>query len=340
MKAKALRLTSLAAIVLSASLAGAYADDSSDKSSDKPSQSVSSDDKSGSDKQSSDSNSSDNKSGDNQSSDDSNNGKVSPIQSKADPLGLPIVGKVMESGSDAAAAQFNKTTLSQALGFIQKNLPDGQNNSGNQKLFSIDPAKLKLAEKVNLQAYFVSESAGYSSTLGFNTSGVGVNSGNPELIFPNVSSPEDFNPNAANNYGPRTESQPLLPGDFVNLGTYAKGTPLDFFLIANGANGGNTVFTSGGASANPDGLAHNGGFTASVFAVPQLNSPYLFIDFKDSWNLGDKDFNDAVIAINVGTKTINSLMATPEPSMYLTLGGFLMMGVWAKRRMDRTVPQA
>ena len=345
MKTKALRLTSLAAIVLSASLAGAYADDSSkssdDQSGDKQSQSASLDDKnSGDNKSGSDKSSSEKESSDSKSGDDSNNGKVSAIQSKADPLGLPIVGKVMESGSGTAGAQFNKTTLSQALGFVQKNLPEGQNNSGNEKVFSIDPAKLKLAEKVNLQAFFVSQSAGFSSTLGFNTTGVGVKSGNPELIFPNVSSPEDFNPNPANNYGPRTEWQPLLPGDFVNIGTYAKGTPLDFFLIANGANGGDTVFNSGGASANPDGLAHTGGFTASVFAVPQLNSPYLFIDFKDWWGGGDKDFNDAVIAINVGAKTINSLLATPEPSMYLTLGGFLTLGVWAKRRMDRMVPQA
>ena len=262
-------------------------------------------------------------------------GTVSPVQANVDPLGLPIVGPVMTAGSDAAAATFDKTTLSQALGFIQANLPDGQNNSGNAKVFSVDPSKLTLATTENLQAYFVSESAGFNSSLGFNTTGVGVSSGNPQLIFPNVTSPEDFNPNAADNYGSPNPSQPLVPGDFVNLGKYAAGTPLDFFLIANGANGGNTVFTSGGASANPDGLAHTGGFTASVFAVPQLNSPYLFIDFKDEWNGGDLDYNDAIIAINVGAATIHSLLATPEPSMYLTLGGFLALGIWAKRRMDR-----
>ncbi len=263
------------------------------------------------------------------------NGTPSPVQSNVDPLGLPIVGQVMTAGSDAAAASFDNTTLSQALGFIQANLPDGRNNTGDAKVFSVDPSKLKLATSQSVQAYFVSESAGFNNSLGFNTTGVGVNSGNPELIFPNVSSPEDFNPNAADNYGAPNPSQPLVPGDFVNLGTFAKGTPLDFFLISNGANGGNTVFNSGGASANPDGVLHTGGFTASVFAIPQLNSPYLFIDFKDSWNGGDKDYNDAIIAINVGTATIHSLMATPEPSMYLTLGGFLALGIWAKRRMDR-----
>jgi len=260
-------------------------------------------------------------------------GTVSPVQANVDPLGLTIAGPVMTAGSDSAAATFDKTTLSQALGFIQANLPDGQNNTGDAKVFSVDPSKLTMATSQDVQAYFVSESAGFSSSLGFNTTGVGVSSGNPELIFPNVSSPEDFNPSATANYGAPNPSQPLVPGDFVDLGTLAKGTPLDFFLIADGANGGNSVFTSGGAAANPDGLAHTGGFTASVFAVPQLNSPYLFINFKDEWNGGDLDYNDAIIAINVGAATIHSLLATPEPSMYLTLGGFLALGIWAKRRM-------
>jgi len=51
---------------------------------------------------------------------------------------------------------------------------------------------------------------------------------------------------------------------------------------------------------------------------------------------GDKDYNDVVFAFNVGAATVHSLLATPEPSMYLTLGGFLALAIWAKRRMDRT----
>lgn len=264
----------------------------------------------------------------------SSNGTISPFQAKVDPLKLPLAGPVMLAGSDAASAAFDQTILKEALGFIQQNLPDRKNNTHNSKVFSIDPSKLKLAETTTLEAYFVSESTADHSSLGFNTTGVGVESGNPELIFPAFSSPEDLHPSAADNYGPRTAANPLLPGDFVNLGTFAKGTLLDFFLIVNGQTGGTTVFNSGGASANPDGVKHTGGFTASVFAVPDLNSPYLFINFKDAWNGGDKDYNDAVIAINVGAATIHSLMATPEPSMYLTLGGFLALGIWAKRRMD------
>jgi hypothetical protein len=258
-----------------------------------------------------------------------NQGTPASGQSSADPLGLPIVGQVMESGSDAAAQQFNQTTLSSALNFVAANLPEGQNNSANPNLLSIDPSKLTLATSVNLQAYFINQGGDYNSTLGFNTTGIGVSSGNPQIIFPNASSQEDFNPNPANTYGARTPSQPLIPGDFVNLGTYAAGTSLDFFLIADGANGGTPVYNSGGAAANPDGFNHVAAFTTSA------NSPYLFLAFEDLPNGGDQDYNDNVIAINVGAKTIHALLATPEPSMYLTLGGFIALAIWAKRRMDR-----
>jgi hypothetical protein len=262
-------------------------------------------------------------------------GAPAPYQAPVDPLSLPIVGPVMQAGSDAASASFDQNVLPEALAFIQANLPDAHNNTGDAKAFSVDPSMLVLAAQTSLQATFISESAGFNNTLGFNTSGIGVNGGNPELILPSASSPEDFNPNPANNYGPSNPSQPLLPGDFVNLGTFAAGTPLNFFLIADGANGGTTVYNSGGAAANPDGFAHAGGFTPSVFAVPQLNSPYIFINFKDEWNQGDKDFNDVIFAVNVGAATVHSLLATPEPSMYLTLGGFLAVPILVKRRMDR-----
>ena len=79
---------------------------------------------------------------------------------------------------------------------------------------------------------------------------------------------------------------------------------------------------------------HVAAFTPQVFAAPQLNSPYVFIAFKDMWGGGDKDINDAVIALNVGAATVKSLLATPEPAMWLTLGSFLVLAVWVKRRMD------
>ena len=262
------------------------------------------------------------------------NGVVSPVQSNADPLGLPIAGPVMAAGSDASSQAFDATVLPGALAFIQANLPEGVNNSQSPVVEKVDPSKLVLAAKTDVTATFVYEGAGYHNTLGINTTGLGVNSGNPEIIFPDASSTDGFSNQSTP--GTRTAYEPLLPGDFVNLGTYAAGTKLDFFLIADGANGGSTVFNSiNGTSTNPDKLNHVGMFSPTMFASPDLNSPYVFVSFEDLYGGGDKDYNDTIFAFNVGSAAVHALFATPEPSMYLTLGGFLALGLWAKRRMDR-----
>jgi hypothetical protein len=273
----------------------------------------------------------------NDKSDDSNNGNwnggtYSSVQSKADPLGLAIVNKVKLGGSSEASLKFDQDVLPSALKFVQSALPEGQNNSKKPTVVNIDPSKLTLAAKTDVQAIFISEGAGYHNTLGFNTTGTGVKEGNPKIIFPDASSTVGYG--ATGVAGKRTPSEPLLPGDYVNLGTYAKGTKLDFFLIADGASGGKTVYNSNGQ--NPDGINHVGMFTPSIFALPELNSPYIFVSFEDLYGGGDKDYNDVVFAFNVGKETVHTLLATPEPSMYLTLGGFLALGLWAKRRMDRT----
>ena len=273
-------------------------------------------------------------------------GTVSPVQSSADPYGLKIAGPVMEAGSTAASANFDKNVLPSALQLSAKSLPDGHNNL-NSPAFAqkIDMNKLVLVTKQAVTATFISMGAGYQNSLGFQSVAPGqsdpknlsqvVKSADSKLIFPGVSSPADYNP--AGNYSSttRSASQLLLPGDFVNMGTFNAGTKLDFFLIANGANGGSTVFSSS-ESLNQDGFTHHvAAFTPQVFATPQLNSPYVFITFKDMWGGGDKDIQDAVIALNIGAANVKALLATPEPAMWLTLGSFLALAIWAKRRMDR-----
>ena len=268
-------------------------------------------------------------------------GTVSPVQSPVDPMQLPLAGQVMAAGSDASSKAFDANILPGALAFIQANLPEGQNNSKSPVVEKVDPSKLVLSTKTDVTATFVYEGAGYHNTLGINTTGLGVNSGNPEIIFPDASSTDGFSNQSTP--GSRTPYEPLLPGDFVDLGTYAAGTKLDFFLIANGANGGTTVYNSiNGTSTNPDKLNHVGMFSPTMFASPDLNSPYVFVSFEDLLGGGDKDYNDTIFAFNVGSAAVHALFATPEPSMYLTLGGFLALGIWAKRRMDRmaTVTQA
>ena len=61
------------------------------------------------------------------------------------------------------------------------------------------------------------------------------------------------------------------------------GTKLDFFLIADGANGGTNVFSTN-SSLNKDGVNH---VMSYAFAVP--GSSYLLISFEDMYGGGDRD---------------------------------------------------
>ena len=280
----------------------------------------------------------DNSQGDNQNS----GGVVSPVQSKADPYGLQVAGKVMEGGSDASSKDFQQNVLPSLSKFISAALPETKNNT-KSKAFEIDPNKLVLKTKTAVRAYFVSEGAAYHNSVGFDATTAGkdpksvsaeLNSASTKLIFPDASSTEGGF--ASGQYGARTANEPVLPGDFVNLGTFNQGSKLDFFLISNGANQSGAPVFSATESINPDGFQqHVAGFTTKLFAVPELNSPYIFLSFEDLLGGGDKDINDTIIAINIGAANVKALLATPEPTTWLTLGSFLGVAIWAKRRSDR-----
>ena len=269
-------------------------------------------------------------------------GVVSPVQSAADPYGLTIAGPVMQAGSDASSKNFDQKVLPSLTKFIQSALPETKNNTASTA-FEIDPNKLVLSSKTAVRAYFVSEGAAYHNSIGVDittpandpkSSWDEVTSASSKLIFPDASSTEGGFASGA--YGTRTATEPVLPGDFVNLGTFDKGAKLDFFLMANGANQAWSSVFSSTESINPDGFhQHVAGFTPKLFAVPQLNSPYVFLSFEDLWGGGDKDINDTIIAVNIGAANVKALLATPEPATWLTLGSFLGVAIWAKRRGDR-----
>ncbi len=256
-----------------------------------------------------------------------------PIQSTASPYSLPVAGTVMQAGSDAASASFDKNVLPEALQFIKSALPEGVNNT-KSTAFEIDPSKIVLATSQDVTATFIYEGAAYHNSVGFDAIAPGqtdplnswneVTSSTAALIFPDASSGSSGYQEADSIPGVRTASQPLLPGDFENIGKFAAGTKLDFFLLSNGANNywANTFSTQ--EALNSDGFTqHVASFTPQIFAVPQLNSPYIFLSFEDLYGGGDKDINDTIIALNVGTATVHSLLATPEPSMTASLVGFL-----------------
>jgi len=270
----------------------------------------------------------------------SGGGVAAPVQSPADPYNLAKPNPVMQAGSDETALNFDQTVLPNLTKFIHSALPESVNNT-KSRAFEIDPNKIVLANNTAVRAYFVYEGAAYHNALGVDTVAPGkagpqswwdeVTSPTAKLVFPDASSTEGGF--AAGAYGTRTPDEPVLPGDFVNLGNYAAGTKLDFFLMANGANQSWAPIYSTDAALNNDGFKqHVAAFTTHIFAVPQLNSPYLFLSFEDLWGGGDKDVNDTIVALNVGTATVNSLLATPEPAMPLTFAACLGLALVAVRK--------
>lgn len=259
----------------------------------------------------------------------------SPVQSTARPFGLDVVDNVGLAGSDAASADFQANVLPTMRSLIEQYLPEKEaigelDNTG--PLVALDPSKLTLAAAADIRVYFIGEGAGYRNSLGFNTAGGGVDSGDPLLIFPDASSPVSYlNPKAT---GSRSQTAPLMPGDFVNLGSFTKGTSLDFFLIANGAAGGTQVFSTD-PTVNKDKIAH-------VVAFNDVENPYLLIGFEDLYGGGDKDYNDVLFAVYLGEKNVDYIVQTaalyglpaPEPGFIWLIvaasGGWLYR---ARRRL-------
>lgn len=244
-------------------------------------------------------------------------GKVSPVQSAARPLGLKTVGPVMIGGSDERSAQFMKETFPAMAELAKKTLPERQEIKDPVKV-GLDPSRLKLEYDYNVRAYFIGEGAGNRNSLGFYTTDFnpqeGIQATDAQLIFPDASSSASY---LGSNTGVRSAKEPLMPGDFVQLGTLKQGTQINPFLIADGANGGKDVYTPY-AWLNPDGLDHF--VMLSVTAI--ADSPYVLLAVEDLRGGGDRDYNDLVIALDVGYRNVMALTgaAVPAPPAVWALG--------------------
>lgn len=235
----------------------------------------------------------------------------SPVQSTARPLGLDVVDGVGLAGSDAASTDFLNNYLPTMQALVGQDLSGiavGSSAPQASGFVALDPSTLRLATSVGVRAYFVGEMTGYHDSLsfyslGFNVGSGGVEEGDPLLIFPDAS----INPSYGHSgNAERTKTAPLFPGDFVEMGTAAAGTELDFFLIANGANNGTNIF-----STDPN-LSVDGTNRAVAFA--QANNPYILIGFEDLIGEGPRDYSDVLFAVYVGEQNVAAMMYSPMPS--------------------------
>lgn len=233
--------------------------------------------------------------------------------------GLRLISRVRKAGSDRRSRQFLRRELPRMQQLMKHNLSQ-QLSTQNLSTTLLDPARMQLQNAYSARVYFVGEDA-----VGHNTLGLQLRQGDSSkagLLFPKAST----------NGQERTRSDPILPGDFVSLGSLAAGSKLDFFMLAKGASGsGSTVSTS--SSANPDGMRY-----AMTHAYSQPNSPFLMLAFEDLQGDSDGDYNDLMLAVDVGSANVNQMVKTvgaPEPSTILTLTTFLAVGAGLARRRKR-----
>lgn len=260
-------------------------------------------------------------------------GTVSPVQSGATPFGLQPIADVQLRGSDSDAADFQTNDLPGLQQIVNNTLTERQSINSLSSI-ALDPNDLVINGDSEVRAYFVGEGAGYRNSLGVYTgdSSQGL-SGDAALIFPDASTSGAYS-YLDSDY--RSRGAPVAPGDFVDLGTYEDGTQLNLFLVSNGAGGGsNTYYTD--MDLNSDGIDH-----FVMLATP--DNPYLLIGTEDLHGGGDEDYNDVVVALEVGVATTRVLMAkaVPLPAPVAALLGPVLFGVLlaAKRRRRKDIDAA
>ena len=260
-------------------------------------------------------------------------GTVSPIQSGARPFGLDPIGPVQLRGSDEDAADFQSNDLPGLQAIVNNTLTERQSINDLSSI-ALNPNDLIISGTSDVRAYFIGEGAGYRNSLGVYTGDSSdALTGDASLILPDASTSSYYSYYDGDS---RWSSAPVAPGDFVDFGTYEDQTQLNLFLVSNGANGGtNTYYTD--TNLNSDGLDH-----FVVLATP--DSPYLLIGVEDLPGGGDRDYNDVVVALEVGLATTQTLMAkaVPLPAPVVALLGPVLFGVTlaVKRRRRKDIDAA
>jgi uncharacterized protein DUF4114 len=211
------------------------------------------------------------------------------------PLGLPLIAKTYQAGSDSTSATFEQTKQS-FLNIITSKLPESMAFTGIG-LNQLDPQRLYFLFPYAPRVYYLYEGACYDNALGATIASVSAPSsqvltGNTFTIFPFVHS--SIAPVCASGSGKRSSTEPLLAGDWVQLPTVNAGQQLAFFIMAemdSNANPAHEFYN--GKSINADNFAH-------MIAFFPDNSNFIIIGFEDMYNGGDQDCNDLMFAVDIG----------------------------------------
>jgi hypothetical protein len=205
-------------------------------------------------------------------------------------------------------------------------------------------SNIKLAYDQDVKVYFIGETAGgYRNQLDFSaTIGNSIVQSKTKIFGDTSCNPGDsaflnfklFCPNPNQALANKTQQdRPLNIGDFAEIGNFQAGTQLDFWLVANGINGGITKNNQQGIygfdqAANPDQTDH---------VAAYYYKDYIVVGYEDLWGGGDKDYNDVVFAIDIGKNNARQIanVKVPEPAATLGLFGVGIAGLIGTRRRSQ-----
>lgn len=195
-------------------------------------------------------------------------------------------------------------------------------------LWLIDSSDLYLPYDYAPRIAFINEGAGYQSPVLLSASGATNGS---TTVFANLSGSNSILPSS---------NAPLKLGDWVQASNVKAGTQLNFSVIPNGT----YQALSTDYTLNPTNPSNpNSPIFWTAYADPKATKPLILLGYEDIvGRSSDNDFNDGIIAIDVGTDnfraifqtsnlgqdpTINLREAEPVPFEPHAAAGLIMLGL-------------
>jgi hypothetical protein len=173
-------------------------------------------------------------------------------------------------------------------------------NLADSDLWLIDSSDLYLPYNYAPRVAFINEGAGYQSPVAMTATG----STTGEItVFENLSGTNSILPNSR---------APLQVGDWVQLSEIQAGTQLNFSVTPNGVFNPGATALSTDYTLNPtDPSNPNSPIFWTAYADPKATKPLILLGYEDIVGSGsDNDFNDGIIAIDVGQENFDAIFTT------------------------------
>jgi hypothetical protein len=173
-------------------------------------------------------------------------------------------------------------------------------NLSRSNLWLVDTSKIKFVEDYAPRIAFLNEGAGYRSPVKISAQGETFSQA---TVFQDLSGRNSILPSA---------NAPLSKGDWVQLSNITAGSKVDFAVIPNGVVNPSARPLSTNYAINPTSSYNpNGPVFWAGYADPNAANPLLVLAYEDIAGRGsDNDFNDGIIAVDIGRKNFESIFQT------------------------------